>query len=253
MQTVYLNGNIAQFGEVWKTNCKNIRDIFKLIDCQTPGFRKYLLDASEANVGFEIKRGSDFLEDDRDLLLSLKDEDIIITEVPSGSKSAKDKIFTAIAIVVALYVGLPGLDVSIAEIAAAGGTAAGTATTIYYTGMMIATNLAISGITQLLAPGPETDERQEGYIFNGPVNGVAQGLPVPVLYGELIVGGAPISASYFNNPPTSLNNRYGAYTYGMGQDIVTITYNDDDWVYNQDDPLNLGEFEYTWDFGSGIG
>lgn len=247
MQTVYLNGNIAQFGEVWKTNCKNIRDIFKLIECQTPGFRKYLLDASDANVGFEIKRGSDFLESEEELLLSLQEEDIIITEVPSGSKSGKSALITAIAITAMLYIPLPGLGTSIASIAGAGGTAAATASTIYNIGMYMAVNLAISGITMLLAPGPEVDadEKQEGYMFNGPVNSVAQGLPVPVLYGELIIGGAPISATYLNNPPTSLNNRYGVYTYGMGQNVS----NNINWGYNQDDPYNLGEFKYSWYLG----
>ena len=56
MQTVYLNGGISQFGTKWSTNCTNIRDIFKLIDCQTPGFRQYLVNAAENDVDFEIKR-----------------------------------------------------------------------------------------------------------------------------------------------------------------------------------------------------
>ena len=99
MQTVYLNGGLSQFGEKWTTECKDIASIFKLIECQTPGFRKYLTDAVEADVGFEIQRGSEFLENPEELLLSLNEEDIIITEVPSGSKSGGAKILAAIAIV----------------------------------------------------------------------------------------------------------------------------------------------------------
>ena len=89
MQTVYLNGDIAKFGAVWQTNCRNIRDIFKLIECQTPGFRKYLIEATDADVSYEIKRGEEILEGFDELFLSLKDEDIIITEVPSGSKTGE--------------------------------------------------------------------------------------------------------------------------------------------------------------------
>ena len=64
----------------------------------------------------------------------------------------------------------------------------------------VATNLALTGISQLLAPGPETDQgTAESYLFNGPTNNITQGLPVPVAYGELIAGGAPISFSYVNN------------------------------------------------------
>ena len=104
MQTVYLNGGLSQFGEKWTTECKDIASIFKLIECQTPGFRKYLSDAVEADVGFEIQRGSEFLENPEELLLSLNDEDIIITEVPSGSKSGGAKMLAAIAVVALLVI-----------------------------------------------------------------------------------------------------------------------------------------------------
>ena len=87
MQTVRLVGNIAQFGATWKTNCSTVKDIFKLIECQTQGFKKYLLDADKAGVAYEIKKGKDILQNPEDLMLStIADEDIIITEVPDGSK-----------------------------------------------------------------------------------------------------------------------------------------------------------------------
>ena len=59
MQKVKLIGNISKFGENWETSCTNIRDIFKLIECQTPGFRQHLVEAADAGVGYEIKRGKD--------------------------------------------------------------------------------------------------------------------------------------------------------------------------------------------------
>lgn len=202
MQRVYLNGSIAQYGEVWETDCTNIKDIFKLIDCQTPGFRNYLVEAANAGVGYEIQRAGEFLETEEELLLSLNNEDIIITEVPAGSKSGGQKILAAIAIISFLI---------ITGGAGAGGYLAafkgGTLTGFQLTATLVAVNLAIGGITQLLAPGPETDEATpESYLFNGPSNNIAQGLPVPVAYGELIVGGAPISFSYNGQPKTGYNN-----------------------------------------------
>ena len=205
MQRVYLNGSIAQYGEVWETDCTNIRDIFKLIDCQTPGFRNYLVEAANAGVGYEIQRAGEFLETEEELLLSLNNEDIIITEVPAGSKSGGQKILAAIAIIAVLVIT--------GGTAAGGGSAylaafkTGTMTGFQLTATLVAVNLAIGGITQLLAPGPETDEATpESYLFNGPSNNIAQGLPVPVAYGELIVGGAPISFSYNGQPKTGYNN-----------------------------------------------
>lgn len=191
MQKVKLVGEISKFGENWETSCINIRDIFKLIECQTPGFRQHLLAAADAGVGYEIKRGDEFLEYGEELFLSLGEEDIIITEVPAGSKSAGAKILAAILIVTAVVVSAGGFGA--AGIAAEGFKFS----TMQLVGLSVAANLALGGVTQLLAPGPETDKKEnEGYLFNGPVNTVSQGLPVPVCYGELRIGGAPIGVSF---------------------------------------------------------
>ena len=212
MQTVYLNGGIAQFGEKWTTDCASIRDIFKLIECQNPGFRKYMIDAAENGVGYEIQRGFDFLEQPEELLLSLHDEDIIITEVPAGAKSGGAKILAALAIAALFFIpGTQGLLLNTAQAGAipGGAGAAGSIGTMTVAAGLstpgliaasLAVNLALTGITQLLTSGPEVDEQKESYLFNGPVNTIKQGLPVPVLYGEMIVGGSPISVYYSSNP-----------------------------------------------------
>jgi len=208
MQRVYLNGGISQFGEFWESNCTNIRDIFKLIECQTPGFRQYLINAAENGVGFEIQRGSEFLTETDELLLTLNEEDIIITEVPSGSKSAGAKLLAAIAIIVVVAAsgGFGGAGFFGTGAASSGASAGATAgASAGYAGLngfgfaaiSVATNLALTGISQMMMPGPEVDSgTDESYLFNGPTNNITQGLPVPVLYGELIVGGAPISQYY---------------------------------------------------------
>ena len=195
MQKVKLVGEISKFGSTWETECTNIRDIFKLIECQTPGFRQHLVDGADAGIGYEIKRGEDYLENASELLLSLNKEDIIITEVPSGAKGGGGKILAAIAIVAVVYFtgGFAGAGIF-------GNAATGAAAGLGGFGQLaigLATNLAISGMTELMAPGPETDSKQEeGYLFSGPTNNMQQGLPVPVCYGELLVGGAPMSVSF---------------------------------------------------------
>jgi predicted phage tail protein len=177
MQTVRLVGNIAQFGEVWETSCNNVRDIFKLIDCQTSGFRKYLMEADKAGVAYEIRKGKDILQNPEDLLLkTVDDEEIVIVEVPDGAKAGLKIIAGIILTVVGFATGQTWL-------------------------ISIGANLIVGGITELLAPGPETEDADDpSYLFNGPVNNIRQGLPVPVLYGELIVGGGAISAYYSSAP-----------------------------------------------------
>lgn len=203
MQTVYLNGDIAKFGSRWHTECRTIPEIFKLIECQTPGFRQYLVEAAENGVNYEIRRGEDFVSEDT-LLLSLGKEDIIITEVPAGSKSGGAKLLTAAAIAALLIINPAGIFS--ATTLMPGGAGFGTSAVTVSTGLnvgglalaTVATSLALAGLTQLLAPGPEVDsaDSNEGYLFNGPVNTAKQGIPVPVAYGELLVGGAPISVNY---------------------------------------------------------
>jgi predicted phage tail protein len=224
MQTVHLNGSIAKFGEVWHTDCFNIRDVFKLIECQTPGFRKYILDSAEAGVEYEIKRGGDFLDYQEELLISLNDDDVIITEVPAGSKSGKGKLLFAALLVASFFIpGSQGfLTNSLTGTATVEGAAAGSiasSSTTIITGLSgpgmivasIATNLAMTGIAQIMAPGPETDKNtDESYLFDGPTNAITQGMPVPLAYGELIVGGAPISQSYEPIINTYDSRRYGS-------------------------------------------
>ena len=202
MQKVKLVGEIAKFGSRWETNCANIADIFKLIECQTTGFRQHLVEGAEAGVGYTIKRGEDYLEEGEELLLSLNNEDIIITEVPAGAKSGMGKIILGAVLIALAFTPLgafaiPGLSM--------------TTGTLLFT---VGANLVIGGIAQLMAPGPETDQKQEeGYLFQGPQNNMQQGLPVPVCYGELLVGGAPISISF----RPEYTNQYGR---GRGRGIV---------------------------------
>ena len=209
MQTVYLNGDIAKFGAVWQTNCRNIRDIFKLIECQTPGFRKYLIEATDADVSYEIKRGEEIIEGFDELFLSLKDEDIIVTEVPSGSKTGGAKLIGALILTASLLVDQSGTLGTILSTTIVGEMTVATVVA------SLAVSLALQGTAQLLAPGPEVDaaEENKGYLFSGAVNNVVQGMPVPLAYGELVVGGAPISVNYDTKPI-----KFGTYTNTQSDD-----------------------------------
>lgn len=59
--------------------------------------------------------------------------------------------------------------------------------------------LALGGVAQMLTPTPKIDSGQQSenkpsYVFSGATNTTAQGNPVPVLYGEMVIGSAVISA-----------------------------------------------------------
>lgn len=194
MQTVYLEGNLARFGHKWETSCDTIAEVLKLIECQTPEFRKHLINAHEAGIEYQIQRGKE-LVDIEECFLTLKDEDIIITEVPAGSKGI-GKVLAAIAIVV--IIGLTGPAGFLANIGAAFTGTAGFASFA----ALFAVNLAMMGISEMMMPDPSVDgmEENRNYLFSGPSNVVTQGQAVPLAYGELIVGGSPIALAFSRTP-----------------------------------------------------
>ena len=60
----------------------------------------------------------------------------------------------------------------------------------------IGSMLVLGGVNQMLTPTPEvpSEEEPNSFQFNSPVNTSIAGLPVPILYGERMVGSVVISA-----------------------------------------------------------
>ena len=202
MQRVILLGDMGErFGETWEMNVDYVKDIFKLIDCQRVGFKQYLLYCYENGTDFAIQRGKEFVGEE-ELMLSVGNEDLIVTPVPAGAKSGFAKILAAIAIIVIVAstggfagAGFFGKTTSMSINAA---TMTGTKTVALTTAGKIAVglsaSLALQGISQLMMPGPELDkETPDNYLFNGSSDHIKEGLPIPICYGEMMVGGGVIN------------------------------------------------------------
>jgi predicted phage tail protein len=62
----------------------------------------------------------------------------------------------------------------------------------------VATSLVLGGVAQLLTPTPKTDvdegDPKKSFSFSGIQNTTRAGVPVPVVYGEMLVGGIVVSA-----------------------------------------------------------
>tara|TARA_Y100000004_G_scaffold46223_1_gene50743 strand:- start:549 stop:1265 length:717 start_codon:yes stop_codon:yes gene_type:complete len=201
MQRVILLGEMGErFGETWEMHVDYIKDIFKLIECQRKGFREYLMECHENGTDFTMQRGKEFVGEE-ELLLSVGNEDIIITPIPAGSKSGIGKILAAIAIVVIAIVAPPLIAAAgVSGTAAAGtvsitaGMAAMAGSTFGMMAISMAASLALAGINQMMMPGPEIDkETPDNYLFNGTSEHIKEGLPIPLCYGEMMVGGGLIN------------------------------------------------------------
>lgn len=198
---IYLDGELGhKFGSEIFIEAESIKDVFRCLNCNDPTFQKYLIDCQEKDIGFMCKVADKELSAEEELLLNFKEGDMYISPQPMGSGPSKSrgafKVFAAI--VIAAITGGMGAPAAAeataaAEAAAAGSTAAGATAGVKAFFYSIAANLAISGLSEILAPDPSVDERTDNYIFQGSGQTIIEGDPVPVLYGRLRVPGRPVS------------------------------------------------------------
>ncbi len=105
------------------------------------------------------------------------------------------KIIVGLTLVVIGYYAQTGFGIEMAE----GSKWIATMEYIGGTLMTIGTQLTMQGVEQMLMGDVDKEKQEEGYLFDGGSNAILQGQPVPLLYGELLVAGTPISASMSSN------------------------------------------------------
>jgi predicted phage tail protein len=126
-------------------------------------------------------------------------ETIRIVPVVTGAGGGVGKILAGVALIAAAILiapagaGFLGLGAGLV----AGATAASVSVAIGSIGV----SLALGGIAQLLTPTPKisqgedsTNDPRKSYSFSGIQNISRQGVPVPVIYGEVFTGSIVISA-----------------------------------------------------------
>jgi len=198
LRTIRLYGYLgAQFGRVHRLAVASCAEAVQALCVLLPGFERELMTSKDRGVGYACFLGRRNLADDQ-LCDLAGQEDIRIAPVVQGAK--RGGLFTLV-LGAALFFAAPYM----AGAAFASGTALGTtlAPMIATYGVSMGKLLMLSGVTQLLSPQQKGLSTADGpdngasYNFNGPVNTSAQGNPVPLLYGELIIGSASISAGIF--------------------------------------------------------
>lgn len=204
------------FGREWFcSENSTLADIFKLIECQTPGFKPFMVECLEAGLDFAVIDGDDLIDTPEDFFMDryVQSSVVYISLVPTGS-GGFGKILAAVLIGVFAWIAVPGIVGASPGIIASGAPGSFAQTLLFG----LATNLALAGVTELLTKPPKTSEKEEdGTLFNGPSNTTKAGTPIPILYGQLLIGGTAISINYRSTQATGM--------YGTGPGFLGLTYN----------------------------
>ncbi|CUR73924.1 tail assembly protein [Achromobacter xylosoxidans] len=193
MRTVRLYGRLgAEFGRVHRLAVNSTAEAVRALCVLLPGFEAAMAASAGQGVAYACFIGQRSVTED-ELIHPVGNNDIRIAPVATGGKRAGlfQTVLGAVLIAAAaIYTG--GVSAAFAAKGIAGSAA------------MIGASLAFGGVVQMLSPQQRalsTRDRPENgasYNFNGPVNTTAQGNPVPILYGRMIVGSATISAGIFS-------------------------------------------------------
>lgn len=189
LKTIKLYGILAKkFGKEFRLDVENTREAMRALSVQVPGFEHFMLHAHEQGLEFAVFQDKQNIsETELDMSTSAK----VIKVVPKvkGAGGAVQTILGAVLVVVGIVVGVTTGWTGV-------GGAAGAALIGAGVGMMV------GGIAMMLMPKIENqDQNQDGNKankgFGGAVTTIAQGNPVPVIYGQREVGGFIASAGQY--------------------------------------------------------
>ena len=196
MITVLLYGFLGrQFGRVHHYAIGSPAEAVRALCATRRGFRKAIVDGGAYRV---LVGGKDALSADRLPHPTSERETIRIVPVVAGAGRGFGQIIIGAALIIAApYLGpVFGATAATATTAGVAGFAGITAGTFTAIGI----SLVLGGVSQFLFAPPKPQgpadrpENRPSFGFDGAVNTAAQGNPVSILYGKLIVGSQVISA-----------------------------------------------------------
>lgn len=197
MTHVYLYGALGRkFGHRWSLDISSPAEAVRAIMANRPDFQRYLIQHSAP--GYQVFIGPDPIASPDGLSHPVGRQAIKIVPVIAGA--AKSPVIGIIIGAIIVAVAVVSLNPELIGVATPFFAAGSVGASLAVSAGFIGAGLIVAGISTLIAgspKSPETAERPQNRpsnIFNGPVNTIAQGHPVPIGYGRLRVGSAVISA-----------------------------------------------------------
>lgn len=173
-----------EFGRDWKLAVSSPAEAMRLIEANKPGFRNWIrnnlknYDRYKVIVDYHDGKKEHLDQDTFQLERTVKR--IRFVPIVTGAGGGIGKMILGAILIYVGFAVLPGGPLALAVMGA--GTA-----------------LMLRGVTELISPRPKKQDaniREDGtsYFFDGPVNTTQQGVPLPLIYGRVLVGSHAISA-----------------------------------------------------------
>jgi len=173
-----------RFGREWRLEVNSVKEAMRLLSVQIQGLEHFMLNAHKQGLRFAIFTDKRKTISEKEVDMDIGAELIRIVPIVEGAGGSGllQTVLGAIFIAASFLPGI-GQAVQVAMIGAGAG-------------------MAMGGIASMLMPATATtDQNQDGNKankgFGGAVTTVAQGNPVPILYGQREIGGFIISAGQY--------------------------------------------------------
>jgi predicted phage tail protein len=197
LRTIRLHGRLgARFGREHTLAVDSAAEAVRALGVLFPGFEQFMYEAKDKGMVFAVFHG------DRNISREeLRDppgrSEIRISPVIQGSKRAGQlQTIIGVALVVAAsIIGTPASGAATSGALFGGG--------VWGVVGAVGISLTLGGVAQMIAGTPkglgsqDAADNRASYGFNGPVNTAAQGNPVPLGYGRMIVGSAVVSSGIY--------------------------------------------------------
>jgi len=191
MTKIKLHGKLAEAigRDAWELKVSSVSEALHAINVQSAdGIKKFFLQRENAYSRYEVIVDGESLTTSDDV----NNNDLVINRHEIDS-------IEIVPVLQGAFIGLLGIALGAASLITATSSMAA----------MVGIMLIAQGISNLLSKPPEMPEQRQiqnpssdptqlanSYLFNGPVNVLNEGGPVPIGYGRLIVGSQVVMSSY---------------------------------------------------------
>ena len=202
LRTVVLHGALAaRFGSSFELDIKSPAEALRALMLQIKGFRQAFREGNYRVIRATKDVASSLDLEELKLRLGRSREIHIVPVIAGSGLSGWGKVLAGVAII-GLAIAAPY------ALGLAGGLSAtfGAVSAVGFSGISFGqiaafgALTALAGISQVISPAPSlkggsaSTDRKESFLFGSGANTTAQGGPVPLVFGEFIVGSVVVSS-----------------------------------------------------------